>query len=594
MPLPVIYADIRPRRDTAANWASLNPVLDSWETGAETDTGKRKRGDGATAWNGLSYEGAPGTGPWAIVAPPGGIDDTASIDIARTSAGVGGMLLFSPGVYIVSGLTASVANQSWALGGGSTLKLKNASNTPVIDVTANGVVIEGGGTIDGNRANQTSTIPGQTAGVRAVSVTKTIVQDLTIQNCFTQAVYGDAVTRIRVRRNDISGCCQVNTNDKAIYIFPVAGIGIGIDITDNVVDGTGFANGCIGIASATAGRTMSRIRIKGNDCLPGNAGATPTLAIELFTSAGAIQHATVTDNHVLGPVGVVYTDAVYGISLGGVSTIAGQGVTRAVVADNIIENCPAASIEIIASIVAVTGNVMKNSGQVSVNAGGSGVAGGIYAVSVTGNTSVDCIDHSYVFNIDGGTSTVTGLTVTGNTVRNPQGSAFYVQGTASKADISGNTAIACTRATAMTLTGTFTDSKLSDNLIDMTGAAANLDGILIGSTSISTLTIVDNIIKGASRYGIYGLAAGPGIAMKNNTISFCFHGIHTDIVTTNWEVSGNTVHDCSDRGIVFATVASSNLLAYGNNSYSNVGADYYFTGTTFAPFVVNGQTVTLP
>lgn len=46
---------IKIRRDTAANWTSANPVLHSGELGGETDTGKIKLGDGATAWNALGY-----------------------------------------------------------------------------------------------------------------------------------------------------------------------------------------------------------------------------------------------------------------------------------------------------------------------------------------------------------------------------------------------------------------------------------------------------------------------------------------------------------------------------------------------------------
>lgn len=48
-------AKIRFRRDTAANWTSVNPVLDAGEIGIETDTLKAKLGDGTTAWNNLAY-----------------------------------------------------------------------------------------------------------------------------------------------------------------------------------------------------------------------------------------------------------------------------------------------------------------------------------------------------------------------------------------------------------------------------------------------------------------------------------------------------------------------------------------------------------
>ena len=51
---------IQLRRDLAANWARVNPILASAEGGYETDTGQIKYGDGSTAWNSLSYTLEPG------------------------------------------------------------------------------------------------------------------------------------------------------------------------------------------------------------------------------------------------------------------------------------------------------------------------------------------------------------------------------------------------------------------------------------------------------------------------------------------------------------------------------------------------------
>lgn len=44
---------IRPRRDTALNWQTNNPVLAVGEVAFETDTGKGKIGDGVSAWKSL-------------------------------------------------------------------------------------------------------------------------------------------------------------------------------------------------------------------------------------------------------------------------------------------------------------------------------------------------------------------------------------------------------------------------------------------------------------------------------------------------------------------------------------------------------------
>lgn len=45
---------IQIRRDTAANWASVNPILAQGEMGYDLTSGVLKIGDGATAWNSLN------------------------------------------------------------------------------------------------------------------------------------------------------------------------------------------------------------------------------------------------------------------------------------------------------------------------------------------------------------------------------------------------------------------------------------------------------------------------------------------------------------------------------------------------------------
>lgn len=46
---------IQIRRDTAANWTSVDPTLAQGELGVETDTNKFKVGDGSTAWSSIDY-----------------------------------------------------------------------------------------------------------------------------------------------------------------------------------------------------------------------------------------------------------------------------------------------------------------------------------------------------------------------------------------------------------------------------------------------------------------------------------------------------------------------------------------------------------
>jgi hypothetical protein len=59
---------IQLRRDTAANWLSVNPVLTQGEPGVETDTSKLKFGNGSAAWSALPYSsGGGGSAPGVFV-----------------------------------------------------------------------------------------------------------------------------------------------------------------------------------------------------------------------------------------------------------------------------------------------------------------------------------------------------------------------------------------------------------------------------------------------------------------------------------------------------------------------------------------------
>lgn len=69
----LVAFSIQLRKDTSANWGSVNPVLLIGEPGFETDTNKLKIGDGESAWNVLPYIVpeivAPTATPSGIVSP---------------------------------------------------------------------------------------------------------------------------------------------------------------------------------------------------------------------------------------------------------------------------------------------------------------------------------------------------------------------------------------------------------------------------------------------------------------------------------------------------------------------------------------------
>ena len=102
---------IQLRRDTAANWVSVNPVLAQCEAGVETDTGKAKLGDGATAWVSLPY-----WNPSGIVGGGGGGGGAVSSVFGRTGA-----VAATSGDYSVGQVTGAAPLASPALAGTPTV-----------------------------------------------------------------------------------------------------------------------------------------------------------------------------------------------------------------------------------------------------------------------------------------------------------------------------------------------------------------------------------------------------------------------------------------------------------------------------------------
>jgi len=122
---------IRFRRDTAANWTSSNPTLTTGELGYETNTGKFKIGDNATAWTSLAY---------SITAElsEGNLNDLK--DVTITSAANGDFLRWNGTVWVndaVNLSTDTVGSFVESLVAGTGITLANNSGegaTPTVTV----------------------------------------------------------------------------------------------------------------------------------------------------------------------------------------------------------------------------------------------------------------------------------------------------------------------------------------------------------------------------------------------------------------------------------------------------------------------------
>ena len=109
------------RRDTAADWAAANTILDVGEPGIETDTLKMKIGDGETEWTSLEYTAVqPGDNLSKFANDTNYIDLT---DLSVTDSGGDGSLSYdnSTGVVTYTGPSASEVRAHFSAGTGITI-----------------------------------------------------------------------------------------------------------------------------------------------------------------------------------------------------------------------------------------------------------------------------------------------------------------------------------------------------------------------------------------------------------------------------------------------------------------------------------------
>lgn len=147
----VTYQRFWQRRDTAANWTAANPTLASGEFGYETDTGKLKLGDGATAWNSLPYSPFPD-------APSDGT--TYGRKDGAWVAGVGGDVVGPASstdnhLPLFDGTTGKLLQQGGDAKHVGTLEVIMSDGVTQADITATTYGVDGGGILHGRYARGT-------------------------------------------------------------------------------------------------------------------------------------------------------------------------------------------------------------------------------------------------------------------------------------------------------------------------------------------------------------------------------------------------------------------------------------------------------
>jgi hypothetical protein len=151
-------ARIKPRRDTSANWASANPVLQSGEIGFDTTTSQFKIGDGTTAWSSLSY----------VTETPSGAQtkaDTAESDaISAAAADATSQISTHAGLTATHGATGAIVGTT------NTQTLTNK-------------------TIDGN-SNTLTVLNAQTTATASANVSTIVLRDSSANTAINQITLG--------------------------------------------------------------------------------------------------------------------------------------------------------------------------------------------------------------------------------------------------------------------------------------------------------------------------------------------------------------------------------------------------------------------
>ena len=136
---------IQVRRDTAANWTSVNPTLSDGELGYETNTGYMKIGNGSTQWSSLSYF------------TPGAVDGDANTTYTLGTTASGGNANITltgsdstnDSVTLVAGtnVTLSVAGDNITAAVDTDLANYNNSNTGFISASSSDTLTNKSGNI---------------------------------------------------------------------------------------------------------------------------------------------------------------------------------------------------------------------------------------------------------------------------------------------------------------------------------------------------------------------------------------------------------------------------------------------------------------
>jgi hypothetical protein len=284
--------------------------------------------------------------------------ETNAIHAARDAAGVGGKLFFPAGTYLVSGLTASVANQTWELADSATVKMATGASA-ILSVTGAGVSVTGGA-FDGSNGTNVNTQSGLSISANGVSV-----RNVTVQDSPSYGIRASGYSQLTV-----SDCTITNSALEGIFYanFLTAPSSISdILITNNLIESSEALTGGIYVRGNSPTQRVKDVIISGNTVrVPSNPEAETGGIIVFYGTDYIVAH-----------------NIVAGGSLG----ITCPGPIRASISGNMVRGFRDMGIEIPGDVnqCVISGNVVDADGA----AGFSGVQtsqGNVNDLTISGNT----------------------------------------------------------------------------------------------------------------------------------------------------------------------------------------------------------------
>jgi hypothetical protein len=458
----------------------------------------------------------------------GTTDDTAEIHAARDAAGVGGTVVFPAGTYKIVGnndgtgaLQANVAGQTWIIGANATIIQYNHARA-LITVSAAGVTLTGGGTLNGGRSTLGTDGPGVALGDNAYNVLTVIlgkieaadliVQNLKITESSQWGVWAQG-NRTKVLGCNLTKCWGdsiiLSSNYLAVTLGSTMQDTYDMEASYNFIDRSDQP-------SATADHLGIRLRGNGGSATPGDDPKvayrpkalynTILLAVNPDEATGRVMgiefsyasQGLAQGNRVVnGSMGVSFAQHDYGQSIG--NTFIGSSLFGQELADS--QNC------------IVQGNIFDGNGIGGTKSSGSGI--NVNSVSnnavIVGNHFFDMASTCRPI----ASGSASGLVVTGNIIEHRFGIIFTGQ---TDSIVSGNSfvgdgsvqAITLVDCTGITVTGNTIRDYSAGVYVSATSGESN--HINVTGNHFRTCTIpVDGVTSG-------GGTIGTNIINANNTV----------------------------------------------------------------------------